>query len=76
MRGHVGQKYTPTDKNYLIAGNRIDCYVIDHLAKVEQLIMDSKQLNTYIITDYYGLDFDKTMLELHRNRMLDIAKTK
>jgi hypothetical protein len=50
--------------------------VIEHLANVEKCIVNSKKINTSIITDYYGSDFDETKLELHRNIMLDIAKSK
>jgi hypothetical protein len=50
--------------------------VIEHLANVEQFIVNPKKMNTSIITDYYGSDFDETKLELHRNIMLDIAKSK
>lgn len=55
---------------------RFQSNVIEHLATVEHFIVDSEKINTSIITDYYGSDFDKTKLELHRNIMLDIAKSK
>lgn len=56
--------------------NRFQSNVIKHLAKVENFIVDPKKINTTIITEYYGSDFDGTQLELHRNIMLDIAKAK
>jgi hypothetical protein len=56
--------------------NRFKSNVIKHLAKVENFIVDPKKINTAIITEYYGSDFDGRKLELHRNIMLDIAKAK
>lgn len=56
--------------------NRFQSNVIKYLAKVENFIVDPKKINTAIITEYYGSDFDGTKLELHRNIMLDIAKAK
>lgn len=56
--------------------NRFQSNVIKHLAKVENFIVDPKKINTAIITEYFGSDFDGTKLELHRNIMLDIAKAK
>lgn len=56
--------------------NRFQSNVIEHLAKVENFIIDPKKINTSIITKYYGSDFDEIKLELHRNIMLDVAKAK
>lgn len=49
--------------------NRFQSKVIEHLAKVENFIVGPKKINTDIITEYYGSDFDGTKLELHRNIM-------
>ncbi|VVC26015.1 DDE superfamily endonuclease domain [Cinara cedri] len=40
-------------------------------------LVNPKKINTSIITEYYGSDFDWAKLELHRcNIMLDVAKAK
>lgn len=56
--------------------NRFQNKVIEHLANVENFIVDQKKINADIITEYYGSDFDGAKLVLHRNIMLDVAKAK
>lgn len=56
--------------------NRFQSNVLEHLATVENFIVDPQKINTSIIIEYYGSDFDGTKLELHRNIMLDVAKAK
>jgi len=54
--------------------NRFQNDVIERLAKVEKFIVDPKKINSSIIIEYYGSDFDGKKLELQRNIMLDVAK--
>jgi len=56
--------------------NRFQSNILEHLATVENFIVDPQKINTSIIIEYYGSDFDGTKLELHRNIMLDVAKVK